>query len=98
MLMARRKLLRHKWPGWVLFLPRCALSKPPSFPFCTPSVHPPGSFRLHEGRVYNLKRTNMEDKQWICRRVKNDVNKKISKISANSPVAGDSTPLANVEV
>ncbi|KRX30893.1 hypothetical protein T05_4613 [Trichinella murrelli] len=38
-------LLRHKWPGWVLFLPRCALSKPPSFPFCTPSVHPPGSFR-----------------------------------------------------
>ncbi|KRY06796.1 hypothetical protein T12_2124, partial [Trichinella patagoniensis] len=26
--------------------------------------------RVHEGRVYNLKRTNMEDKQWIFRRVK----------------------------
>ncbi|KRY48080.1 hypothetical protein T03_2705 [Trichinella britovi] len=26
--------------------------------------------RVHEGRVYNLKRTNMEDKQWVCRRVK----------------------------
>ncbi|KRY46238.1 hypothetical protein T03_10687, partial [Trichinella britovi] len=25
---------------------------------------------VHEGRVYNLKRTNMEDKQWIFRRVK----------------------------
>ncbi|KRX82876.1 hypothetical protein T06_2225, partial [Trichinella sp. T6] len=23
---------------------------------------------VHEGRVYNLKRTNMEDKQWVCRR------------------------------
>ncbi|KRX35639.1 hypothetical protein T05_5078 [Trichinella murrelli] len=23
---------------------------------------------IHEGRVYNLKRTNMEDKQWVCRR------------------------------
>ncbi|KRY10849.1 hypothetical protein T12_11494 [Trichinella patagoniensis] len=25
---------------------------------------------IHEGRVYNLKRTNMEDKQCVCRRVK----------------------------
>ncbi|KRX51505.1 hypothetical protein T06_7013, partial [Trichinella sp. T6] len=25
--------------------------------------------RVHEGRVYNLKRTNMEDKQWVCRRI-----------------------------
>ncbi|KRX25334.1 hypothetical protein T07_6165 [Trichinella nelsoni] len=30
-----------------------------------------GNYNLvHEGRVYNLKRTNMEDKQWVCRRVK----------------------------
>ncbi|KRX31793.1 hypothetical protein T05_8295 [Trichinella murrelli] len=28
-----------------------------------------GNYNLvHEGRVYNLKRTNMEDKQWVCRR------------------------------
>ncbi|XP_003369569.1 conserved hypothetical protein [Trichinella spiralis] len=26
--------------------------------------------RVHEGRVYNLKRTNMQDKLWVCRRVK----------------------------
>ncbi|KRZ14192.1 hypothetical protein T11_7987 [Trichinella zimbabwensis] len=25
---------------------------------------------VHEGRVYNLKHTNMEDKHWVCRRVK----------------------------
>ncbi|KRY10908.1 hypothetical protein T12_12453 [Trichinella patagoniensis] len=24
---------------------------------------------VHEGRVYNLKRTDIEDKQWVCRRV-----------------------------
>ncbi|KRY28636.1 hypothetical protein T01_799 [Trichinella spiralis] len=30
-----------------------------------------GNYNLiHEGRVYNLKRTNMADKQWACRRVK----------------------------
>ncbi|KRY31386.1 hypothetical protein T03_9339, partial [Trichinella britovi] len=30
-----------------------------------------GNYNLvHEGRIYNLKRTNMEDKQWVCRRVK----------------------------
>ncbi|XP_003382213.1 conserved hypothetical protein [Trichinella spiralis] len=22
---------------------------------------------IHEGRVYNLKHTNMQDKQWVCR-------------------------------
>ncbi|KRY32260.1 hypothetical protein T01_9573 [Trichinella spiralis] len=22
---------------------------------------------VHEGRVYNLKHTNMQDKQWVCR-------------------------------
>ncbi|KRX59898.1 hypothetical protein T09_1356 [Trichinella sp. T9] len=41
----RRKLLRHKWPGWILFLPRSAFSKSPFFPVCRPSAHPPGSFR-----------------------------------------------------
>ncbi|KRZ02990.1 hypothetical protein T11_12261 [Trichinella zimbabwensis] len=25
---------------------------------------------VHEGRVYNLKHTNIEDKQWVCRQVK----------------------------
>ncbi|KRX32261.1 hypothetical protein T09_4095, partial [Trichinella sp. T9] len=25
---------------------------------------------IHEGRVYNFKLTNMEDKQCVCRRVK----------------------------
>ncbi|KRY15916.1 hypothetical protein T12_15200 [Trichinella patagoniensis] len=25
---------------------------------------------IHEGRVYNLKHTNMQDKLWVCRRVK----------------------------
>ncbi|XP_003366243.1 conserved hypothetical protein [Trichinella spiralis] len=30
-----------------------------------------GNYNLvHEGRVYNLKRTNMQDKLWVCRRVK----------------------------
>ncbi|KAL1236713.1 hypothetical protein TPS_09237 [Trichinella pseudospiralis] len=26
--------------------------------------------KLREGRAYNLKRTNMEDKHWVCRQVK----------------------------
>ncbi|KRX22480.1 hypothetical protein T07_2067 [Trichinella nelsoni] len=26
--------------------------------------------QVHEGRVYNLKHTNMQDKLWVCRRVK----------------------------
>ncbi|KRY06583.1 hypothetical protein T12_5319 [Trichinella patagoniensis] len=25
---------------------------------------------IHERRVYNLKHTNMQDKQWVCRQVK----------------------------
>ncbi|XP_003369382.1 conserved hypothetical protein [Trichinella spiralis] len=115
---------------------------------------------VHEGRVYNLKRTNMQDKQWVCRRVKkgcrgsihtnldvdavldcnphaddcipdNDILYKMEKKAvlkrraaeemktvpqiyheeassasadletadfANSPAAGDSTPVANDEV
>ncbi|KRZ82966.1 hypothetical protein T08_2917 [Trichinella sp. T8] len=44
----RRKLPHHRLPGLVSFLPRCASSKPPSFPFCMPSAHPPGSFRSKE--------------------------------------------------
>ncbi|XP_003378110.1 hypothetical protein Tsp_02305 [Trichinella spiralis] len=36
----RRKVLHHKWPGWVSFLPRSAFSKSPFFHFvCQVLIH-----------------------------------------------------------
>ncbi|KRY83466.1 hypothetical protein T4D_12954 [Trichinella pseudospiralis] len=32
------------------------------------NLHLVSNERVHEGRAYNLKCTNMEDKHWVCRR------------------------------
>ncbi|KRY42853.1 hypothetical protein T01_2486 [Trichinella spiralis] len=54
----QRKMARCGWLGgrggsfliingrdWFRFFRAALLQKPPSFPFCMPSAHPPGSFR-----------------------------------------------------
>ncbi|KRY49039.1 hypothetical protein T03_1234 [Trichinella britovi] len=47
--------------------------------------------RVHEGRVYNLKRTNMEDKQWVCRRVKKGCRDSIyTNLDVNGILSSDS--------
>ncbi|KRX76126.1 hypothetical protein T06_863, partial [Trichinella sp. T6] len=58
-----------------------------------------GNYNLvHEGRIYNLKRTNMEDKQWVCRRVKKEcrgsihTNLDVDAILDCNPHAGDCIP------
>ncbi|KRY20124.1 hypothetical protein T12_715 [Trichinella patagoniensis] len=58
-----------------------------------------GNYNLvHEGRVYNLKRTNMEDKQWVCRRVKKGcrgsiyTNLDVNGILSSDSYADDCTP------
>ncbi|KRZ91898.1 hypothetical protein T08_15673 [Trichinella sp. T8] len=51
-----------------------------------------GNYNLvHEGRVYNLKRTNMEDKQWVCRRVKKGCRDSIyTNLDVNGILSSDS--------
>ncbi|KRX21862.1 hypothetical protein T07_14581, partial [Trichinella nelsoni] len=58
-----------------------------------------GNYNLvHEGRVYNLKRTNTEDKQWIRRRVKKGcrgsiyTNLHVNGILSSDSHADDCTP------
>ncbi|KRY28507.1 hypothetical protein T01_1366, partial [Trichinella spiralis] len=58
-----------------------------------------GNYNLvHEGRVYNLKRTNMQDKQWVCRQVKKGcrgsiyTNLDVDAVLDCNPHADDCTP------
>ncbi|XP_003378766.1 conserved hypothetical protein [Trichinella spiralis] len=50
------------------------------------------------GRVYNLKRTNMEDKQWVCRRIekgcRGSIHTKldVDAVLFSAPRANDCTP------
>ncbi|KRX24234.1 hypothetical protein T07_5209 [Trichinella nelsoni] len=53
---------------------------------------------IHEGRVYNLKHTNMQDKLWVCRRVKKGcrgsifTNLDVDAVLSSDPHADDCTP------
>ncbi|KRZ15066.1 hypothetical protein T11_8939, partial [Trichinella zimbabwensis] len=58
-----------------------------------------GNYNLvHEGRVYNLKHTNMEDKHWVCRRVKKRcrgsmyTNLDVDTVLSSVPHADDCIP------
>ncbi|KRX45372.1 hypothetical protein T05_3230 [Trichinella murrelli] len=58
--------------------------------------------RVHEGRVYNLKHTNMQDKLWVCRRVKKGcrgsifTNLDVDAVLDCNPHADDCTPDNNI--
>ncbi|KRX58924.1 hypothetical protein T09_2622 [Trichinella sp. T9] len=50
--------------------------------------------RVHEGRVYNLKHTNMQDKQWVNRGCRGSIytNSDVDAVLDCNPYADDCTP------
>ncbi|KRZ67120.1 hypothetical protein T10_9185 [Trichinella papuae] len=66
------------------------------------NLHLVSNERVHEGRVYNLKHTNMEDKHWVCRRVKKGcrgsmyTNLDVDTVLSSAPHADDCIPDSDI--